>query len=625
MSAAFIDTIEIPQQTLPPVAVSVRRTACYLSGSGEPIFAWLHQPEVFVGHGIVICPPIGYEQLHAHRALRHLADSLAQQQFPVVRLDWHGTGDSPGTDDDPNRWAVWSDNLRTAVDWLRRELGCHEITLVGLRIGATIAASVAAEADVTNMVLWSPVVKGKAFVREQKAISLTADASSRPAWTNGFEAAGFSLNEQTIAELGKIDLTANIVSCRRALVVSRDDVPTDDRLLNHLKLAGITTEQIKCPGFVGMMAEPHRSEVPECAIQQITDWLNRAITVHGQSAIGIGPVRHSTDVSISLASVGRPPQVCTIRESALRISDDPDLFGILSEPSHGVDADVPVVVLLNAGASYRIGPGRLNLSIARRLASLGFRCLRFDLNGLGDSVADRPEFENDSYPSTAFRDIDLILKHVQQRCGTRRVVLMGLCSGAYAAFQSAAQIEDRALVESILINPLTFYWADGMTLDASPTKHLMSFHYYRSVMTDPRKWLKLLSGRSKLGVAGAWRVLTRRLRASRSQPLANKSSADCPNVTSLGHPRRDDLSGDLQRVVAHDRRLTMFFSSSDPGFGILNHHARRQANQLRKGGRLKIQFINEADHTFSHRDAREELIDAIADHLRDRYQPAIRR
>ena len=112
----------------------------------------------------------------------------------------------------------------------------------------------------------------------------------------------------------------------------------------------------------------------------------------------------------------------------------------------------------------------MNVEMARRFATEGFSCLRMDLCGLGDSVTERLADENDSYTRTMFRDIQITLRHAQTEWGVRRCVLMGLCSGAYAAFQSAAQLTDPALIESILINPLTFFWRDGMSLEAGPVE-----------------------------------------------------------------------------------------------------------------------------------------------------------
>ena len=58
----------------------VERTALYLKSDGKSLFAWLHRPHGLASnHGVLICPPMGHEQVHAHRALRHLANALAAQ------------------------------------------------------------------------------------------------------------------------------------------------------------------------------------------------------------------------------------------------------------------------------------------------------------------------------------------------------------------------------------------------------------------------------------------------------------------------------------------------------------------------------------------------------------------
>src|SRR5438874_878972 len=99
----------IPVRSTTPAAAAVRRTAFYLESGQHSLFAWLHCPDrpAHAGHGIVLCPPLGHEQVHAHRSLRHLADACARAGFPTLRLDYHGTGDSAGSDEDPDRWATW--------------------------------------------------------------------------------------------------------------------------------------------------------------------------------------------------------------------------------------------------------------------------------------------------------------------------------------------------------------------------------------------------------------------------------------------------------------------------------------------------------------------------------------
>ncbi len=139
----------------------VRHFPIYFESNNATIFAWIHSSPRQSRHGVVICPPLGHEQVHAHRGLRHLADALAEAGFPTLRLDYHGTGDSAGDMEESNRRATWLANLRSAVIWLRTQLRCSQITLVGLRLGAALATEIAAEMDLAGLVLWAPVVKGR--------------------------------------------------------------------------------------------------------------------------------------------------------------------------------------------------------------------------------------------------------------------------------------------------------------------------------------------------------------------------------------------------------------------------------------------------------------------------------
>ena len=115
----------------------VERTAFYLQSQGQPLFAWLHRGEQArsLKHGIILCAPIGYEQVHSHRSLRHLADALAQAGLSVLRFDYHGTGDSAGIDENAGRYAAWLANIGDAMTWMRQHLGCEQISLFGGSLG----------------------------------------------------------------------------------------------------------------------------------------------------------------------------------------------------------------------------------------------------------------------------------------------------------------------------------------------------------------------------------------------------------------------------------------------------------------------------------------------------------
>ncbi|HEX4131820.1 MAG TPA: alpha/beta fold hydrolase [Pirellulales bacterium] len=598
------------------VATNIMRSALYLPTEQGPLFAWLHTHALRPSHahGVVICPPLGYEQLHAHRSLRHLADALAARQMPVLRFDWHGTGDSAGDDQAAYRVATWIANVREAAKWMTHECGCRQVSIVGLRAGALLAAEAIGDLEVENFVLWAPVTSGRAYVREMTLVDRSGAASSSEA-RESIEAGGFLVTQAAAADLSKLQLTRSAARCRSALIVARDDLGPDARLADHLAGSGAAVDQIVTAGYAAMMAEPHRCEVPTEAIRAIVDWLDERASRDGPSELMIDLSILGPNVA-TMSAAGDEP----ILETAWRLSESSDLFGIVSEPAEPPNCQRPAIVLLNAGSAYRVGPGRLNVFLARQFAAAGYRCLRFDLRGLGDSVIADAERENDCYPATAFADIQLAIDALAKRYEIRRCVLMGLCSGAYAAFQSAAQLDSPTLVESILINPLTFYWNDGMKVDDVMSQQRLADHYSMAAATQWSKWLKFFSGQTRLSMAAAARLLAQRLHhriaslPRRYDAVARPESCRLPS-----HPEADDLPGDLRRVLARGRRLAMFVSRSDPGFVILKHHAQRQASRMLAEGTLRVSFIDDADHTFSRFAARRALFDTLSSYLRSRW------
>jgi pimeloyl-ACP methyl ester carboxylesterase len=154
----------------------------------------------------LICPPWGPEYLRAHRSVRQLALNLGAAGFHTLRFDYFGTGDSAGDvrDGDLKGWRA---DIETALEELKDMTGATQVTVVGLRLGATLAAEVAVRRskDVSGLVLWDPVVSGADYLRE-----LTTAAAGDPApvvaCPNGREVLGFVLTDRVADEIRQIDL-----------------------------------------------------------------------------------------------------------------------------------------------------------------------------------------------------------------------------------------------------------------------------------------------------------------------------------------------------------------------------------------------------------------------------------
>ena len=586
----------------------VERTAFYFESQGQSLFAWLHRPaDATTTHGVLICPPVGHEQVHAHRTLRRLADQLAARGFAALRFDYHGTGDSEGSDHDAQRLAIWRANVRDAAAWLRDHGGCSHLSLIGLRMGATLAALYADEHRVENLVLWEPIVKGRRYVRELTALNLTASQATEA--SSGIEAMGFVFTHETTQALAKVDLLNVVPQCEHGLIVRSDKGTKDTVLHDHLAKLGRSIQQVAYPGYEEMMAEPQFTEVPGSALAGIVEWL----ASHNTRAAKPGTLARIPALAVT-QTCGQSP----VRESIHPISTELALFGILTEPSERI-TERPWIVMLNAGAAYHVGPGRLHVPLARHLATLGYPCLRMDITGLGDSPADDVRHENDAYAATAFRDVAMTCDYLNRLQPNRPIVLMGLCSGAYAAFQSAVQFPHSALVESILLNPLTFFWREGMSLTTSPTQRLQTWHYYRGIIFDSENWRQLFSSESEAGLSGAVQRFFQRMFPRKDKTSSPQANRDTGSV--YGHPAKENLSADLARVAAASRRLAMFVSEGDPGRFLLMHQAKRKATQLIRKGMLKCFSIKGADHTFSTEASRQMLTQALTDYLASRFGP----
>src|SRR4051812_12883387 len=117
-------------------------------------FAMLHRPEHPSGKAVVICNTLGFDGLLAHRPFRHLAEELAAQGFTVLRLDYQGIGDASGGVDEPAHMNGLLDNIHDAVELVRTRERCSTVSLIGIRIGATLACRYALDHPVDSLVLW---------------------------------------------------------------------------------------------------------------------------------------------------------------------------------------------------------------------------------------------------------------------------------------------------------------------------------------------------------------------------------------------------------------------------------------------------------------------------------------
>ena len=575
----------------------MKREALYLGEGEGSFFGWYHAEEAAApaDRVAVICGPLGHEYTRAHRTLRHLADRLARAGIPALRFDYHGIGDSAGSDLDQDRVATWLGNIELAVERARALSGRASVVLIGVRLGASLAALASRALEIDDLVLWNPALKGKAYVRELQAIAASA-ARATTVVEGALESAGSVMTAQTLESVRAIDLVATPPAARRVLVVGRDDVAPDTTLVELLLKEGIAAEYVRLPGWSAMMAEHQFTVVPEEALAIIVDRVgarSAPAAPRGEAAVAANCARFH---------VPSPGGAVKIEEQWCRFGADKHLVGVLSRATPAKDR--PAVVIFNAGAVHRVGPNRVGVTLAREFAAAGFACLRFDLEGIGDSVLRAPGRENHPYPDTAIADAKAAFDFLRREFGYTRFIPLGLCSGAHNTFHAGLQLADHSICELVLINPLTFYWEEGMSLDT--TRHFEDAIQYKKSMRDPGRWLKLLRGGVNMP------RLAQTVVGLALAKLAAQRDALREILSPAAGPR---LSRDLRRLLAMNRPLSFFIAEGDPGREILMTGAKRTAMRALRSGQIAVEMIPDADHTFSQLKPRAELVRRLKAHL----------
>jgi pimeloyl-ACP methyl ester carboxylesterase len=90
--------------------------------------------------------------------MRQLAVKLSAGGFHTLRFDYFGTGDSGGQESDADPSAAQGD-VESAIEGIQDIVGVARVALIGLRLGATLAARAAMrrKESVEALVLWDPV------------------------------------------------------------------------------------------------------------------------------------------------------------------------------------------------------------------------------------------------------------------------------------------------------------------------------------------------------------------------------------------------------------------------------------------------------------------------------------
>src|SRR5579884_3977397 len=257
----------------------------YLEGGGEPFFATYHPPAgTLAPQAVILVPPFGWDDTATYRARREWALHLAAAGRHVLRFDLPGTGDSPGSLGDPDRWESWLAATQRAAAWLRARSSAPRVAAIALGSGGYLAFAAAAAGAVDDVVLWATPPQGKRFLRELSAFArLEAQRIAEsggpppPEPVAGIEAGGHVLPPELAERIGAVDLEQTPVppSCR-VLMLDRDGAGAAGALEEALRAAGVDAEAREGRGYAAMVQPPDLSRTPREVFLLVSEWLARA-------------------------------------------------------------------------------------------------------------------------------------------------------------------------------------------------------------------------------------------------------------------------------------------------------------------------------------------------------------
>lgn len=268
-----------------------------------------------------------------------------------------------------------------------------------------------------------------------------------------------------------------------------------------------------------------------------------------------------------------------MKERAIVFGAHGGLVGILTESEQGRAASTAVIVS-NIGMHHRVGPFRLYVELARRLAGNCVPVLRFDLAGMGDS---EPRHDAPSPSERAQRDLDDAMQLLTDTVGAEKFILIGLCSGVDSSH--AAATRDPRVIAAAFIDGYSY---------PSPGFYARRF---RTDLLDPGRWKRFL--RRHLGSGGP-----------------NEFRADEPQVFVRDNPTRAQFRQDVLRMTRRGVRLLFVYS----GGVFYRFNSPRQFFEM-LGARLKsdhieIEAMYSADHVFTSVARRNALVGRLEEWVR---------
>jgi hypothetical protein len=279
-----------------------------------------------------------------------------------------------------------------------------------------------------------------------------------------------------------------------------------------------------------------------------------------------------------------------MKEEAVTFGTTNLLVGVFTEPDAPVQTKTRwAVILLNAGLLHRVGPYRLYVDLARKLSSIGFGTLRFDLSGVGDSLQGD---DSRLYDERVLDNVRQAMDLLNSRRGFCKFVLMGLCAGADNAHKIA--VRDERVAAAVYFDGYGYRTCGYY------------FQRYGPKMFSLSKWKSFLK-RSIVSVIDKRRGESEK-KNRRWEIFARK------------FPPKEQVEKEIQGLVDRGVNLLYVYSGGvkDQYF---NHCGQFNAmfRSINFRGRVEAVYFDKAEHTYPSIEDRHNLMSTVCQWMSEHY------
>ena len=546
---------------------------------------WIHKAGG--GRGAILCGAWGFEELCSRRSLAYLGDRLAEKGVTALRFDYRGCGDSAEPAETAGLLETWEADIVRAAQYLREEHGLTEVVLVGLRLGAVVAALAAPRIGATRLALLAPPVSGRAMLRECAAFAMLshgAYAHEQSAGWDGVDAAGFKLPQEDLLTLRAVDLRRIEVNpAPKTLIFAPARSAVLDSFSQRVVELGGQVEQRDFGLYAGMMCDPTASQTPVETLQQAAEWL----------------AEDAPEVRLRAASV----QQTSVLSSETWIEEparlDGNLFGVLTRPRPSLhhEGRLPrrAVIFLNAGGIRQVGWAGMHVAMARRLAKADVASLRFDATGVGDS----PPYDTVAplFAHERRTDVAAAIDWLCER-GVEDVALVGACSGAHHAFHLACA--DERVRAVALVNMVCILWGPSYAIQLS------AWRATKTAQMQARGFAVSGEAHNEVAALAAFALPLARKFARRSFGALKTLS-----VLASGLSGKKIVERKFAELARRGVQVRLVYSADDPGLEELARYMGRGGAQALRHANVQKVVIPDADHMLTQAHAQDALADTV--------------